>query len=174
MRQVEEKTIELEKRNKKLAAQANTSHVHNSNAQSSQQEQSGTVAPSKEIENEIQLLKLKLKKSEQEIKVLKRKLTKAGIETHDINDEMDEINKEEQENQQQQLENQEGNNNNENQVDSEQTKTQQIIAEELKEIEVLKYKNEQDMLALRKDYEIQLSVINAKVSESFLNFFGTF
>jgi hypothetical protein len=115
-----------------------------------------------------------LKKSEQEIKVLKRKLTKAGIETHDINDEMDEINKEEQENQEkQQLENQEGNNNNnENQVDSEQTKTQQIIAEELKEIEVLKYKNEQDMLALRKDYEIQLSVINAKVSE--INFYSTF
>jgi hypothetical protein len=102
---------------------------------------------------------------EQEVKVLKRKLTRAGV---NVAESMDETNEE--------LEKSESSmqvvtNENESNKAAETTGAaegeQQAMGAmsdfEIKEIDVLKYKYEHDIIDLRKEYEHQIEVINVRV-----------
>ena len=117
----------------------------------------------KNKDSEIQLLKIKLKKMEQEKKAINRRLAKAGITDIDISEEVNEVSEEE--NKSHQNHENQSDNSNQNGSTSEPHKYE-ISEAELKEIEVLKYKNEQEMDGLKKEYEHQLEIINFKVSFS--------
>lgn len=98
---------------------------------------------------------------EQEKKAINRRLAKAGLTDFDLTEEVNEVNEEENKAQQNQENSSE--NSNQNAPATEHPKYE-ISEAELKEIEVLKYKNEQDMDMLKKEYDHQLEIINFKVS----------
>ena len=114
-----------------------------------------------EKNKELNLLRVKLKKSELEIKVLNRKLAKSGIDIHDLADELRDITEEE----------------NKDVSNDQITESSQLISSdrnetsselkmnefEIKEIDVLKYKYEQDIINLKKEYEVQIEQFLNKV-----------
>lgn len=123
------------------------------------EKQGATTEELSERDNEINLLRVKLKRMEQEIKVLNRKLTKSGIEIQDMAAEITEISEEEKKNEPIEQEN-----SNINPTELIENTEFKINDFEIKEIDVLKYKFEQDIIALKKDYETQLQQITIKVT----------
>lgn len=120
---------------------------------------------------EINLLRSKTRKMELEIKVLKRKLTKAGLNLNEsLNEEtaMNEDEKFESSSQLNATENDQNSKSNETLATGEnQTLTGDVKNElndfEIKEIDVVRYKYEQDIISLRKEYEQQLEYVNNRV-----------
>lgn len=114
---------------------------------------------------ELNLLRVKLKKSELEIKVLNRKLAKSGIDVHDLTEELKDISEEEKKDasSDQMTESSQLLSTDRNDTSSE-FKTNEF---EIKEIDVLKYKFEQDIINLKKEYETQIEQLLNKVQYFF-------
>jgi hypothetical protein len=112
---------------------------------------------------EIQLLTIKLKKMEREKQALNRRLAKAGLTDQDV---AEEVEREAAEDEAKKTTQDESKENVEN---TEKGKDVEKIEAELKEIEVIKYKMQEDMIALRKDYEHQMEILNFKVNFNFKN-----
>jgi hypothetical protein len=93
-------------------------------------------------DSEIQLLKVKQKKLEHQIKSLNRKLAKLGINVQDITEEIVEVISEK---------------------PKEEKQIENVEKIDINELEVLKYKNEQEIETIKKDYESQLENLNNKV-----------
>lgn len=127
------------------------------------------------VTTELNLLKSKTKKMELEIKLLRRKLAKAGVEGGEQQTVEELIEEAKQE---------VGSSGGQTSGDGEEKKTSAGGAEtgdimatsldenmakelnefEVKEIDVLKYKHEQDIIAIKKEYGDQLDFINNRVS----------
>ena len=97
---------------------------------------------------------------EREKQALNRRLTKAGLTDQDVTEEIEKeaADEETKKNTQEAQENVET---------VEKEKDVEKIEAELKEIEVVKYKMQEDMIALRKDYEQQMEILNFKVGFRF-------
>ena len=93
---------------------------------------------------ESQLLRLKIKRMDQEIRALGRKLTKLGSNFQDISEELNEIKEEDEDN--------------ENETDY----TVQFDYKDLDNLSALNKSNE-DIEAMKKEHEKQLELVNAKV-----------
>ena len=143
---------QLESKTNELKNQSKQKQVNSDN-----QKQGATIEELSEKDNEINLLRVKLKRMEQEIKILNRKLTKSGIEIQDLAAEIKEISEEEKK---EEAINSTDIPNNEQAENSSEFKINDF---EIKEIDVLKYKFEQDIITLKKDYETQLEQITITV-----------
>ncbi|CAF0706283.1 unnamed protein product [Brachionus calyciflorus] len=155
IKQIELKNSELKNLNnrKKILSDTNS-------------KQESSVEESNLKDNEINLLKLKLKKKEQEINILNRKLAKSGIEIQDLAEEIKEINDED--NKEELNEQIKEQNDNINSLTDQKENSSELKLDdfEIKEIDVLKYKYEQDILTIRKEYETQLEIITNKLKEA--------
>jgi len=107
------------------------------------------------------LLTIKLKKMEREKQALNRRLAKAGLTDQDV---AEEVEREATEDEAKKTTQDESKENAENAENTEKGKDVEKIEAELKEIEVVKYKMQEDMIALRKDYEHQMEILNFKVN----------
>ena len=113
---------------------------------------------------EIQLLTVKLKKMDREKQALNRRLAKAGL-TEDVAEEAEEVNDDDQA----KKSDENGEENKENGETVEKDKDVEKIEAELKEIEVVKYKMQEDMTVMKKEYEQQLEIINFRVFSTSFN-----
>ena len=104
---------------------------------------------------------------EREKQALNRRLAKAGLTDQDVTEEIEKDAMEEEA----KKNNQEAKENAENAEKAEKDKDVEKIEAELKEIEVVKYKMQEDMIALRKDYEQQMEILNFKVYFQFKKYF---
>jgi hypothetical protein len=93
-------------------------------------------------DSEIQLLTVKQKKLEHQIKSLNRKLAKVGINVQDIAEEVVEVVYEK---------------------PKEEKQTENVEKIDINELQVLKYKNEQEIESIKKEYEAQIENLNNKV-----------
>ncbi|RMZ99567.1 hypothetical protein BpHYR1_021614 [Brachionus plicatilis] len=142
------------------------------NADDSRQEISNEQLNEKN--KEINLLRVKLRKSEQEIKVLNRKLAKSGIEIHDLADEFKDISEEEKKEEEKNDESSDQITESSQLMNIDQNDSSnefRLNEFEIKEIDVLKYKYEQDITNLKKEYEIQIEQLLNKMLQKLVQKF---
>ena len=96
---------------------------------------------------------------EREKQALNRRLAKAGLSDQDVTEDVEEVN----EGDEVKKNNQEEADNKEN---ADKDKDVEKIEAELKEIEVVKYKMQEDLKAMKKEYEQQMDILNFKVQNS--------
>ena len=111
---------------------------------------------------EIQLLTVKLKKMEKVKQALNKRLAKAGLSDQDVNVN-EEIEKEIVEEESNTASQKEAKENDEEAAEKEKDKDLEKIEAELKEIEVVKFKFQEDIIAMRKEHDQQMEILNFKV-----------
>ena len=94
---------------------------------------------------------------EREKQALNRRLAKMGLTDQDVTEEVEKEINEEEANKASQEEAKE------NVDNAEKDKDLEKIEAELKEIEVVKFKFQEDMITMRKEYEQQMEILNFKV-----------